>query len=167
MRSLRINRLKLTPDRIQILNACEFVWNVKSFEWWEGVNSLLLFSQHNGHFKIHVANDVTESSQGDARLMTWLSSLKQRLIAKKLTPSQSQWLVSLGLEDVVRSSGVNASVASLHNSIKAIKGGQDRGTSTRQRTQSKKESSNVTRVVGSPVNETKVERRQRGRPRKL
>jgi hypothetical protein len=159
----------LTPDRIQILNACEFVWKVKSFQWWEGINRLLLFCQHNGHFNIHLANDTTERSQEDARLITWLATHKQRLSAKTLAPSQSQWLVSLGLEDVIRSSGVNASDASSHNSIKTITEGQDRGASSKQMTKSKnklKELKNVT-MVGIPVNETSVERRKRGRPRKL
>ena len=87
--SQRMTQESLLPERRQRLEALGFVWDVRTAQWEEGVRSLELFRQREGHCRV----PDNHHEQG-FRLRAWVN--KQRQNKQTMSPERCQRLDALG-----------------------------------------------------------------------
>jgi hypothetical protein len=86
----RVNKDRLTPERIQRLNDLGFVWAPLTEKWEKGFSELAIFKDENNHCLVP---RVHKTASG-FRLGRWVRS--QRAIKDQLTPERIQRLDELG-----------------------------------------------------------------------
>ena len=87
----RRNKDTMPPERSQRLEALGFVWNSLTTEWEEGVRSLAIFRQREGHSCV----PQKHREQG-FRLGQWVSNQRARTDKEAMSPDRRQRLEALG-----------------------------------------------------------------------
>ena len=85
----RSKKDKLTPERIERLDALGFVWDSIKEQWEEGFDKLQAFKEREGHCSVPQGH-----KEGEYPLGTWVS--RQRVKKDKLTPERIERLEALG-----------------------------------------------------------------------
>ena len=85
----RSRRDKLTPERIERLDALGFVWDPQTEKWEEGFSDLQQFKKREGNCRVSHGH-----KEGDHNLGFWVAT--QRSHRDKLTPERAERLDALG-----------------------------------------------------------------------
>ena len=85
----RVKKDKLTPERIERLDALGFVWDSIKEQWEEGFDKLQAFKEREGHCRV-----PAKYEEGGFNLGSWVGT--QRSIKDTLTPERIERLEALG-----------------------------------------------------------------------
>jgi len=85
----RASKATLMPERLELLDEIDFIWDVLDADWEEGFAALKVFKKREGHCRVPQAH-----KEGDHRLGIWVGT--QRAKKANLTPERLQRLDEIG-----------------------------------------------------------------------